>query len=113
MEPLNLTHSIPGVDESRLFEGALQELAEKASFDNIKKMVSDQANARNTLLYASDSQVPKSKAKLRDLKTRKNRALSMLVISILIWQSDKNQTLVEHAILAFLRVISKLPVESI
>jgi hypothetical protein len=111
VEPLDLVYSRPGREGSNLFDDALVKLAERASFENIKKMVSAQANARNTLLYASDSELPKSKATREGITNRKNKALTMLVLGVMVLQSRKHLALVRDAIPAFLGVISRLPAE--
>ncbi|MCY7398766.1 MAG: hypothetical protein LH466_08030 [Sphingomonas bacterium] len=111
VEPLDLVHKMEDIDEAKSFDGALKNLAARSNFDNIKKMVSQLANRRNTLLYATDSSVPESRASRNDLEKRKIHALTMLVLSVMILQSRKHQALVCQAILAFLTVISKLPRE--
>jgi len=111
VEPLDLVYSKPGREEANPFADALAKLAEKASFDNIKKMVSTQANARNTLLYASDSELPKSKATLESIANRKHKALTLLVLAVMVLQSPKHLALVRDSIPAFLSIISRLPVE--
>lgn len=57
-EPLDLVHTREGLSDANAFDEALGNLAERSIFNNIKRMVSAQANARNTLLYASDSTLP-------------------------------------------------------
>lgn len=109
VEPLDLVHTKEGVPEAKMFEGALRGLAERAEFESIKSLVAAQANARNTLLYASDSAVPESKAKVESLRVRRNRTIALLVLTVMIWQKRQEQPLVRQAILAFLGVISKLP----
>ena len=108
-EPLSLIHSRPGIPEERLFSDALSKLAEKGSFDDIKKFVSHRANDRNTLLYASDAKLPVSQATLDTLRNRKGRALLLLTLTVMVLQSSKQQGMVRQATFAFLEVISKLP----
>jgi hypothetical protein len=106
VEPLDLVHRS---NELQPFEEALRNLAARSNYENIKRLVSAQANARNTLLYASDSALPKSIASRSGLANRKNRGLALLVLSAMVLQSRKHQSLVRQATLAFLSVISKLP----
>lgn len=109
VEPLGLVHAKAGLDEHELYSGALANLAEQASFNDIKRMVSDLANARNRLLYASDSALPSSKATMDSLRTRESRAHTMLVLAIMVLQSRQHLPMVKQAILAFLGIISRLP----
>jgi hypothetical protein len=108
-EPLDLVSTKEGVSESELYGAALHGLAEQSGFENIKRLVAVRANDRNTLLYASDSAVPASKATTEGLRQRRNNAVTLLVLTVMIWQKKGEQALVRAAILAFLGVISKLP----
>lgn len=109
VEPLDIAHRREGSNDREAFDDALENLAKRSNFNDIKRMVASQANDRNTLLYASDSSLPLSSATLDGLQNRKKRALILLVISVMILQSHKHQAFVCQAILAFLGVISRLP----
>ena len=113
VEPLDLISRKDGSSDADVFTSALEGLAARSNFDNIKRMVSAQANARNTLLYASDSALPQSRASRIIIENRKKRAFILLVLSVMVLQSRKHQALVCQAILAFLGVISKLPPETV
>lgn len=111
VEPLDMLHTKPGVPEEAALNGALDALAEDAGFASVKKMIDIQANARNHLLYASDSALPRSKATLESLSHRKRRALAMLVLTVMVYQSRKHLAMVTQAIPAILTVISRIPKE--
>jgi hypothetical protein len=111
VEPLDFVHTREGLSETRLFEEVLEGLATQSNFNSIKRMVSEQANARNRLLYASDSSLPYSQATQISIENRKRNALILLVLAVMVLQSRKHQGLVRQTILAFLGVISKLPPE--
>lgn len=111
VEPLDVVHTKPNVDSGRLFERALESLATGSRFENVKLMVASQANARNTLLYASDSALPKSNATRDAIEVRRRSALAILVVAVMVLQSRSHQALVREAISAFLGVIGKLPKE--
>jgi hypothetical protein len=113
VEPLDFVHKSEGKSEAAFFDEALAHLAARSNFESIKRMVSAQANARNTLLYASDSALPRSRASRDAIENRKTWALALLVLSVMVLQSRKHQSLVCQAILAFLGVISRLPREEI
>lgn len=110
VEPLDLIHKRDGFADRELFDDALKGLAERSQFETIKKMVAEQANARNKLLYASDSGVPVSRATMAGLRARRNRSLALLVITVMIWQVKREQNLVTQAIVAFLNIMDKLPI---
>ena len=108
VEPLDLIYS-GEKSEAEVLDNALSSLAQQSNFENIRRMVSAQANSRNTLLYASDSSVPLSDASSGDIENRRNRAFIVLVLCVMVLQSRKHQSLVLEAIRAFLRAISGLP----
>lgn len=109
VEPLEFVYYSEGKSESAFFEEALEGLAASANFESIKRMVSAQANARNTLLYASDSSLPLSRATRAALENRRTWSLTLVVLSVMVLQSRKHLSLVSNAISAFLGVISMLP----
>lgn len=109
VEPLDVVHHTDSAAEGSPFERSLKNLAAKSSYDNIRKMVSAQANGRNTLLYASDSALPASKATMEHIANRKSLGLTVLVLSVMVLQSRKHQALVCQAIVSFLGVIARLP----
>jgi hypothetical protein len=106
-------HTKPGVGSGNLFNESLLNLAKGSSFESVRLFVVKQANARNTLLYASDASVPLSKATRDDLASRQRTGLIMLVVSVMILQVRGHQALVSEAISAFLGVIGKLPKEEV
>lgn len=109
VEPLEIVRRVEGVSGAASFDEALKGLAARSNYENIKRMVSSQANARNLLLYATDSALPRSKATREGIQVRKNRALTLLVLSAMVLQSRNHQSLVSQAIESFLRAISRLP----
>lgn len=109
IEPLDIVHSRNGESGGDVYSYALNSLAEKGNFDNIKKMIEYQANARNTLLYASDSRLPKSEATKEVLLNRRKRMVAILVVTTMIWQRREHQALVKQAVLSFLSVMNRLP----
>jgi hypothetical protein len=109
VEPLDFVHTRNGTSEGNVFKEAIDNLAAKSQFENVRRMVKSIANSRNTLLYASDSSLHQSKATLDILEQRKTTAMVLLVLAVMILQSRKQLRLVGQAISAFLEVISKLP----
>lgn len=111
VEPLGVTFSRPGVKSQNLYDDILKNLAEDASFNDIKKMVTAAAKDRNRLLYASDSAVPRSMATELSIRNRKRRAHTLLVLAIMVLQTRDHLPMVREGILAFLGIISRLPLE--
>lgn len=109
VEPLDLLYSKTGKGYDYAFEEELLALAEGAKFDSIKEMVWAMANSRNRLLYASDTELPKSEATSLDLDTRRSRAVALLVIAVMILQSNKKLATIRQALPAVLTVIRRLP----
>lgn len=107
VEPLGLLHSRPETAADEVFQDYLQSLAEGQGFEDVRKLIAAQANSRNTLLYASDTQLPESQATSESLENRKNRALILLALAVMVLQSKSHQPMVTQAIPAFLRVIGK------
>jgi hypothetical protein len=109
VEPLDIVRSSEDPSEVKPFDQALANLALRSNYESIKRMISQQANGRNTLLYASDSVLPASRATSDSNANRERTGLILLVLSAMVLQSRKHQSLVCQAIDAFLGVISRLP----
>lgn len=111
VEPLGLVHIRQGINERNVFDDVLSKLAENASFESIKTMVSAAASSRNSLLYASDAAPPKSRATEQSILRRKQRAQTMLILSVMVLQTREHLPMVRQAIFALLGIISRLPAE--
>ncbi len=109
VEPLDFLHSKPGKGDDYAFEEELAALAEDAKFASIKNMVGAMANSRNRLLYASDTELPRSEATSQQLDARCWRAIALLTIAVMIIQTNKKLATVRQALPAVLTVIGKLP----
>lgn len=112
-EPLNLVCTSPGKADEDFYDDALSGLAGAGNFETIKQLIADQANARNTLLYASDSKLPKSSATQQHLKSRKARAMVLSVLAVMVLQSREHLPLVKSAMLAFLKIMARLPADMV
>lgn len=107
VEPLGMLHSRAGVKEDSVFHDALTRLANGQGFEDARTLIRTRANARNTLLYASDSKLPLSRANLESLSIRENSALILLSLAVMVIQAKGHQPMVKQAIPAFLRVIGR------
>lgn len=108
-EPLGIFYYNPEKDADYAFEDKLAALAKGEKFESIKGMVAAMANSRNRLLYASDTELPRSEDTSQQLDARHSRAITLLVIAVMILQSNKKLATVRQALLAVLTVIGKLP----
>ena len=93
-EPLGQLHSRKNEAGEEVgdavFVDALDKMAEGEGFENARKFISDQANARNTLLYASDQGLPESKAGTeKSLANRKVKSLTLLTLAVMVLQAKK------------------------
>lgn len=109
LEPLDFVHAKHGMGDEHAFEQELAALADGLEFESIRDLVGAMANSRNKLLYASDTDLPKSKATSQQLDSRHSRATALLVIAVMILQSNKKLATVRQALRAVLKVIGKLP----
>lgn len=107
VEPLGMLHTRDGLSGDAVFREAIEAIANGHGFENAKVFIREQANARNTLLYATDTKQPESKATKETIERRKNRALVLLSLSVMVLQAKRQQPMVTQAIPAFLYVISK------
>lgn len=112
VEPLDLLRANPNGSDKNVYEDDLRRLAEGSKFTEIKQLVKSQANARNTLLYATNKSLPKSRATRTHLLERKGNGLLLLAIAIIALQASKHQALLRQAIEALLEVVKRLPREA-
>ena len=70
-------------------------------------MIDEIANARNTLLYASDTAEPISKVTLLHLSRRFNISLAILIVTVMILQSKKKFPLIKDALDACFDVVQR------
>lgn len=107
VEPLGLLHSREGIAEDAVFNDAIAKLAEGNDLAGARRFIAERANSRNTLLYASDTRLPESKATRESLSQRKDLTLILLALTVMVLQARTQQPMVKQAIPAFLRMISK------
>ena len=105
VEPLGLLQTREGVHELEVYDDALEQLARKTEPGTIIKPINAQANARNRLLYASDEALPQSRATASTIEERRHRALAILVLTAMVFQSRHHLDLVRQALATVLKVI--------
>lgn len=106
-EPLHVHSQNPSRDGPYLFEKEIEQVATASDFTSIERLVAQQANSRNTLLYASDSGLPVSRATLETITARRNQAELALFLAIAILQTKTLQSLALRALEAFLGVVGQ------
>jgi hypothetical protein len=112
VEPLDMVHTGPGNDKRGFLEQELDDLAAGQNTATINKLVKDAANQRNRLLYASDNGLPLSKFDQASLRVRKRNASTLLVLAAMVLQTKKPQWLITNGLLAFSKVLGRLPRDS-
>lgn len=82
-------------------------LAVVAGSRQLHKMIASEANARNRLLYASDSTLPESKATLASIDARQQRAEIALFLCIAVLQIEGHQAMGTQGIAAFSKLVGR------
>lgn len=109
VEPLGLAaHKVDGSPSTDFFDKYLDRIAKASNSANAQRLIKREANARNTLLYASDNNLPKSKVTLDSIDARQRRAEIALGLCIAVMQTNNHQPLAVQALAAFLRLVKKL-----
>lgn len=115
VEPLDLYAALSPKDGAPArpnnFERELKALAEGSKFDKALTMIRASANARNMLLYASDTALPKSKATAHSLRIRRQQVMVLLGLTIAVLQTRKHQKLAVHVIEIILELVKRSPLE--
>jgi hypothetical protein len=110
-EPLNafLQEESPGIEGKVVdFQKQLSAITKSESLEQIVQFLEDEANFRNQLLYATDSGIPKVVLQENFFEHRKKRVLIILIITIMIMQTNQHQLLAIQTIQAFLRFIRRI-----
>lgn len=105
VQPLGVVSSFPGIEPDDHFDRSLKVVAGSRQ---VNKLIRSEANARNHLLYASDSSLPRSAATLASIETRQRRAEIALLLSIAVLQTDELQAMAAQCLRAFLKVLAQL-----
>ncbi len=107
--PLNLFVSMAGSGSAPEFEQQMDEYMKAQGGGTIRAFLKEEANARNTLLYASPTGYP-SVGALNEgfFVERQNRVMAMINVFLLIYPYQKHQAFVTHAISVFNKLIDQL-----
>lgn len=107
--PLNFNVSQRGSGASPEFEQQMDEYLQAQGSQTIRSFLKEEANTRNTLLYASPAGYPR----LRTLDEaflleRRSRVMLMIQVFLLIYPYQEHQSFVSHAISVFVKLIEQL-----
>ena len=103
-DPLGLLHNREGVSPSEIFDDAVKEAAGDA---NVDRLIAKAANARNTILYAHDSGVPRSQVTEKGIDARQRNADVMLILATAVLQTDVHQPMALQSLQGFLKVLKR------
>jgi hypothetical protein len=103
-EPLNMVGSKPGVAENEYFDAAVKKVAGSRKVD---KLIASEANARNRILYAHDTGLPRSQATLQSIEQREQAAKLCLLLAIAVMQVGHHQAMALQCLAGFLKVIGR------
>ena len=109
VEPLDLTFNKSGVSQDNAFDDAFDNFKGNSGHQSLLAAIREQANARNTLLYASDSGLPRSRATTETITSRMVKAQTLLVITIMILQKEGHARLISQLIGPVLSAIKRTP----
>lgn len=105
VEPLGIVHSRVEGEETPDFAYLLKQMATDLDAGNVRKLINNQANRRNRLLYASDEAMPISQATRESIGATRNRALALLVLSVMVLQAEESLPLVRQSLATVLTMI--------
>lgn len=105
VNPLDMLKS--GPDGPVNFDVQLAEIVAVNGAKTIRGHVRDTANARNSLLYASETALPKSKATIASIEQRRSEAEMALCLTIGVLQTWTLQAYALQALECFLTILDK------
>jgi hypothetical protein len=108
VEPLGLLGGTEdGASPTAFYDRHIAKVATAVNVKNIMEFIKKEANTRNTLLYASDTDVPASKATEETIEFRQKRADTCLYLAIAVLQVKTHQTMAVQGLAAFLKMLGK------
>ncbi len=106
IDPLDFTLSDIGGLKS--FSDEFREFAGAAGFAKTRDYIESSANLRNRILYASDIGAPKVQISDEFIIDKKNRALTVLAIALMVTQTNRRQSFVNQCLNSLLYTLEKL-----
>jgi hypothetical protein len=97
-----------------LIEARLSAKAKAAGYEELLRQLKEQANVRNSLLYASSEGYPRGVKDIESvLRSRKARTFRLLYIYCLLFPHSAHSVLAQQALLAFRVILGSLKREDI
>ncbi len=103
-EPLGVHGTQSGGVPADYFDSAVNKVAGDRRVD---KLIDKAANARNRILYAHDTGLPKSEVTLASINNRERRAENCILLAIAVLQVDTHQAFAVQCLQGFLKVIGR------
>lgn len=107
VEPLGVFSKKGDEHPATFFDSGIKKVVEGSQYTALDRLISKEANQRNTLLYASDTTMPASKLTKAGIDDRQGRAELALGLCIGILQTPNHQALAKQALQAFLRSVGR------
>ena len=107
VEPLGNLAVKGGGHPADFFDDGLKKVVEGSGYKALDRLISKEANLRNTVLYASDTALPVSKLTEAGIAARQHRAEIALGLCVAILQTPNHQSLAKQALQAFLRSVGR------
>lgn len=107
VEPLGLLGVKEGISPANFYDRQFAKVADTVNVRHIMDFIKTEANARNRLLYASDTSLPTSKATEETIEFRQRRADTSLLLAIAALQVETHQAMAVQGIAAFLKMVGK------
>lgn len=107
--PLNFDAKYPNTDEAPDFSYQIDQQIKARGKATIRAFVSEEANLRNKVLYASPSGGPAiGSLDVRFLNERRTRVLAMIYLYLLVYPYQEHQPFVSQALDAFVKLLAQL-----
>jgi hypothetical protein len=108
VDPLGFVGTKHEVRASDYFDGAVQKVAGSRRVD---KLIAEEANSRNRILYAHDTGLPCSQATFESIEVRQRTGAVCLMLAIAVVQVKHKQDFAQQCLTGYLKVIGRTKVE--
>lgn len=107
--PLHFFVSEAGSGMSPMFKKQMEEFLVAHGRSTIRSFLKEEANIRNTLLYADPNGYPDMKnMDVSFILARRERVMAMIQVFLLIYPYENHQAFVTHAISVFVELLEKV-----
>ncbi|MBO9168420.1 hypothetical protein [Rhizobium sp. L245/93] len=103
--PFNYVLTVGDEKSAHMFDAQLQELATSRNETSIQKLVQNEANLRNMLLYASDGGIPEVSFNDSLILKKRDRVYRLAMLTIGILQTKQHQLFATQCLRAYLAIL--------